>query len=175
MMTAPGLALFYGGLVRGKNVLSILMQCFVTLALVSVTWVLWGYSLAFGPDHGGLIGDLSWFGLRGVGLEPGPYADTIPHQAFMVFQLMFAAITPALIVGAFAERMKFSSFLAFVLLWSTFIYAPLALGRGMARSPGRPRLRRWHGGPHLLRHVCTRRSRRHRQAARARPGADAAP
>jgi Amt family ammonium transporter len=126
MMTAPGLALFYGGLVRGKNVLSILMQCFVTLALVSVTWVLWGYSLAFGPDHGGLIGDLSWFGLRGVGLEPGPYADTIPHQAFMVFQLMFAAITPALIVGAFAERMKFSSFLAFVLLWSTFIYAPLA-------------------------------------------------
>jgi Amt family ammonium transporter len=126
MMTVPGLALFYGGLVRGKNVLSILMQCFVTLALVSVTWVLWGYSLAFGPDHWGLIGDLSWFGLRGVGLEPGPYADTIPHQAFMVFQLMFAAITPALIVGAFAERMKFSSFLAFVLLWSTFIYAPLA-------------------------------------------------
>jgi Amt family ammonium transporter len=126
MMTAPGLALFYGGLVRGKNVLSILMQCFVTLALVSVTWVLWGYSLAFGPDHGGLIGDLSWFGLRGVGLEPGPYADTIPHQAFMVFQLMFAAITPALITGAFAERMKFSAFLAFVLLWSTFIYAPLA-------------------------------------------------
>jgi Amt family ammonium transporter len=126
MMTAPGLALFYGGLVRGKNVLSILMQCFVTLALVSVTWVLWGYSLAFGPDHAGLIGDLSWFGLRGVGLEPGPYADTVPHQAFMVFQLMFAAITPALITGAFAERMKFSAFLAFVLLWSTFIYAPLA-------------------------------------------------
>jgi Amt family ammonium transporter len=126
MMTAPGLALFYGGLVRVKNVLSILMQCFVTLAVISVTWVLWGYSLAFGPDHGGLIGDLSWFGLAGVGLEPGPYSDTIPHQAFMVFQLMFAVITPALITGAFAERMKFSAFLAFTVLWSTLIYSPLA-------------------------------------------------
>jgi Amt family ammonium transporter len=126
MMTAPGLALFYGGLVRAKNILSILMQCFVTLAVISVTWVLWGYSLAFGPDHWSLIGDLSWFGLRGVGLGPGPYSDTIPHQAFMVFQLMFAAITPALITGAFAERMKFSAFLAFTVLWSTFIYSPLA-------------------------------------------------
>jgi Amt family ammonium transporter len=125
MMTAPGLALFYGGLVRAKNVLSILMQCFVTLAIVSVIWVLWGYSLAFGPDHGGIIGDLSWFGLIGVGLEPGPYSDTLPHQAFMVFQLMFAAITPALITGAFAERMKFSAFIAFTVLWSTVIYAPL--------------------------------------------------
>jgi Amt family ammonium transporter len=125
MMTAPGLALFYGGLVRSKNVLSILMQCFVTLALVSVIWVLWGYSLAFGPDHGGIIGDFTWFGLVGVGLEPGPYSDTLPHQAFMVFQLMFAAITPALITGAFAERIKFSAFIAFTVLWSTLIYAPL--------------------------------------------------
>jgi Amt family ammonium transporter len=125
MMTIPGLALFYGGLVRGKNVLSILMQCLVTAGLISVTWVLWGYSLAFGPDHGGLIGDLSLFGLKGVSWEAGP-DENIPPQAFMVFQLMFAIITPALIVGSFAERMKFSAFFLFVLLWSTFIYSPLA-------------------------------------------------
>jgi Amt family ammonium transporter len=125
MMTIPGLALFYGGLVRPKNVLSILMQCFVTAALVSVTWVLWGYSLAFGPDHWGLVGDLSFFGLRGVGWVAGP-EENIPAQTFMIFQLMFAIITPALIVGALAERMKFSAFLLFVLLWSTFIYSPLA-------------------------------------------------
>ena len=127
IMTAPGLALFYGGMVRGKNVLGTIIQCFVILALISVQWVLWGYSLAFGPDKGGFIGGLEWFGLRGVGLEPNPdYAATIPHQAFMIFQAMFAVITPALIVGAFAERMKFSSFLIFILLWATFIYDPLA-------------------------------------------------
>jgi Amt family ammonium transporter len=125
MMTIPGLALFYGGLVRGKNVLSILMQCLVTAGLISVTWVLWGYSLAFGPDHAGLVGDLSLFGLQGVSWEAGP-DENIPAQAFMVFQLMFAIITPALIVGSFAERMKFSAFFLFVLLWSTFIYSPLA-------------------------------------------------
>lgn len=124
MMTIPGLALFYGGLVRAKNVLSILMQCFLSLAIVSVTWVLWGYSLAFGPDHGGLIGDLSKFGLIGVSHIAGP-EENIPEQAFMIFQLMFAAITPALITGAFAERMKFSAFVPFVVAWSTFIYAPL--------------------------------------------------
>lgn len=122
MMTVPGLALFYGGLVRVKNVLSILMQCFVTLALVSVIWVLWGYSIAFGPDVGGLFGDLSHFGLAGVPVDAGP-GDL--GWLNMVFQLMFAAITPALIVGAFAERMKFSAFLLFVLAWSTLIYAPL--------------------------------------------------
>jgi len=126
MMTIPGLALFYGGLVRGKNVLSILMLCFVTAAVVSVTWVLWGYSLAFGPSVGGLFGDLTAkFGLRGVSWEAGP-DENIPEQTFMVFQLMFAIITPALIVGAIAERMKFSAFLLFVVLWSTLIYAPLA-------------------------------------------------
>ena len=125
MMTIPGLALFYGGLVRGKNVLSILMLCFVTAAVVSVTWVLWGYSIAFGPDAGGgFIGDLSLFGLRGVGWEAGP-DENIPPQTFMVFQLMFAIITPALIVGAIAERMKFSAFLLFLVLWTTFIYSPL--------------------------------------------------
>jgi len=125
MMTVPGLALFYGGLVRGKNVLSILMQCFVCAGLVSVIWVLWGFSFAFGPDHGGLVGDFSLLGLRGVSHERSTFAPGVPDQAFMVFQLMFAIITPALITGAFAERMKFSAFLLFVLLWSTFIYSPL--------------------------------------------------
>jgi Amt family ammonium transporter len=127
MMTIPGLFLFYGGLVRGKNILGTIMHSFIIVGLISIQWVLWGYSLAFGPDVGGWIGSLAWFGLNGVGLDPNPdYAATIPHQAFMVFQMMFAIITPALITGAFAERMKFSTFLVFILLWSTFIYAPLA-------------------------------------------------
>jgi Amt family ammonium transporter len=127
MMTAPGLALFYSGMVRRKNALATLMQSFILVALISVQWVLYGYSLAFGPDLGGLVGSLRWIGLAGVGLEPYPdYSATIPHQAFMVFQLMFAIITPALITGAFAERMRFSAFLLFALLWATFIYDPLA-------------------------------------------------
>src|SRR2546427_9074485 len=127
MMTAPGLALFYGGLVRSKNVLSMLMQSFIMVALISVQWVLWGYSLAFGPDHGGIIGDLSWIGLNGVGGDPNPdYAPTIPHQAYMVFQMMFAVITPALITGAFAERKRFKAFVIFTLLWATFVYDPVA-------------------------------------------------
>ncbi len=126
LMTAPGLALFYGGMVRQKNVLATLMQSFIIMALISIQWILWGYSLAFGPDKGGLIGGLEWIGLRGVGLEPGPYSDTVPHQAYMLFQLMFAIITPALITGTFAERMKFSTFLVFTLLWATLVYDPLA-------------------------------------------------
>lgn len=127
MMTIPGLALFYGGLVRGKNALGTIMHSFIIAALISVQWVLWGYSLAFGPDKGGIIGSLAWIGLNGVGLDPNPdYSATIPHQTFMVYQLMFAIITPALITGAFAERMKFSTFLVFILLWATFIYDPLA-------------------------------------------------
>jgi Amt family ammonium transporter len=127
MMTAPGLALFYGGMVRRHNVLGTIMQSFIIMAVISVQWVLWGYSLAFGPDLGGIVGNLSWVGLRGVGLEPYPdYAATIPHQTFMVFQLMFAIITPALITGAFAERIKFSGFLVFTVLWATLIYDPLA-------------------------------------------------
>ncbi|HUU72247.1 MAG TPA: ammonium transporter [Burkholderiales bacterium] len=125
MMTIPGLALFYGGLVRAKNVLSVLMQCLVCAAVVSVTWVLWGYSLAFGPDHGGLIGDLSHFGLAGVSWVAGP-DENIPPQAFMVFQLMFAIITPALIVGAFAERIKFSAVLWFMVFWLFLCYIPIA-------------------------------------------------
>jgi Amt family ammonium transporter len=126
MMTAPGLALFYGGLVRRKNVLATLMHSFILLALISVQWVLWGYSLAFGPDIGGVVGNLAYVGLTTVGGEPGPYAKTIPHLAYMIFQGMFAAITPALITGAFAERMKFPTFLVFGLLWATCVYDPLA-------------------------------------------------
>ena len=127
MMTIPGLFLFYGGLVRRKNVLGTIMHSFIIVALISVQWALWGYTLAFGVDIGGIIGDLSWLGLKGVGAEPNAdYAATIPHGAFMIFQMMFAVITPALITGAFAERIKFSSFIVFILLWATFIYDPLA-------------------------------------------------
>jgi Amt family ammonium transporter len=126
-MTVPGLPLFYGGLVRSKNVLGTIMHSFVSLCLISVVWVLVGYSLAFGPDVKGVIGSLAWAGLNGVGLAPhAVYGPTIPHQAFMVFQLMFAAITPALITGAFAERMKFSALILFALLWSLIIYCPVA-------------------------------------------------
>ncbi len=126
LLMTPGLAFFYGGLVRKKNILSILMQCFMCMCLLTVQWVIFGYSLSFGPDIGGWIGDLSWFGLRGVGLEPNAdYAATIPHQAFMIFQMMFAIITPGLIVGAFAERMKFGAFAIFSVLWATFVYDPV--------------------------------------------------
>src|SRR5438094_5729586 len=126
-MTIPGLFLFYGGLVRGKNVLGTIMHSFIIVALISIQWVLWGYSLAFGPDQGGIIGSLAWLGLNGVGADPNPdYAATIPHQTFMIYQLMFAIITPALITGTFAERVKFSTFIVFILLWATFIYDPLA-------------------------------------------------
>jgi len=124
LMMTPALAFFYGGMVRKKNVLSILMQCMVIVGLIGVQWVLYGYSLSFHPGKG-FWGGLEWFGLNGVGLEPyADYAGTIPHQAFMIFQAMFAIITPALILGAFAERMKFSAFLLFMLLWATFVYAP---------------------------------------------------
>jgi Amt family ammonium transporter len=126
-MTVPGLALFYGGMVRQKNALGTIMQSFIIVALISIQWVLWGYSLAFGPDRGGIIGGLDWIGLRGVGAAPfDAYAKTIPHQVFMLFQMMFAIITPALITGAFAERKKFSAFIVFTLLWATFVYDPLA-------------------------------------------------
>ncbi len=128
MLMTPGLALFYGGLVRRKNVLSTIMHSFFILGLVSVTWVLWGYSLAFGPDAGGgLIGRLDWLGLEGVTGEPSPtYAPTIPHLAFMAFQMMFAIITPALISGSFAERKRFKAFVLFAVAWSTLVYAPIA-------------------------------------------------
>ena len=127
MMTIPGLFLFYGGLVRSKNVLGTIMHSFILVGVVTVQWVLWGYSVAFGPDVGGLFGSLAWVGLNGVGVEPNPdYAATIPHMTFMVYQMMFAIITPALITGAFAERAKFSTFLVFMILWTTIVYDPLA-------------------------------------------------
>jgi ammonium transporter, Amt family len=127
MIMTPMLAFFYGGLVRKKNILSILMQCMVILCVISIQWILFGYSLAFGPDKGGLIGGLEWFGLSGVGMAPHEiYMNTVPHQLFMAFQMMFAVITPALIIGAFAERIKFSGFLLFTILWATLVYDPLA-------------------------------------------------
>ncbi len=127
LMTAPGLALFYGGMVRRKNVLATLMQSFIMAGLVSVQWVLFGYSLAFSPDVHGLIGGLGWIGLNGVGGAPYPdYAATIPHQAYMIYQCMFAIITPALITGAFAERITFRGFVVFSLLWTTLVYDPIA-------------------------------------------------
>ena len=126
LMMTPALAFFYGGMVRRKNVSATLMQCLIIVALISVQWVLFGYSLAFGPDKGHFIGSLSWAGLSNVGMEPSSYAPTIPHQAYMVFQMMFAIITPALIIGAFAERMKFKVLLIFVLVWSTIVYDPIA-------------------------------------------------
>ncbi|MBI5525363.1 MAG: ammonium transporter [Deltaproteobacteria bacterium] len=127
LLMTPGLAFFYGGLVRKKNVLSVLMQCFFLICLISLQWVLFGYSLAFGPTRGGVIGGLDWAGLRGVGAAPfADYAGTIPHQLFMAFQMMFAIITPALMIGAFAERIRFSGFMVLMILWSTLIYDPLA-------------------------------------------------
>ncbi|MFA5373724.1 MAG: ammonia channel protein, partial [Candidatus Omnitrophota bacterium] len=125
MLMIPGLAFFYGGMVRKKNVLSVLMQCFFILCLISVEWVICGYSLSFAPGKG-FWGGVGWLGLNGVGLSPYPdYAATIPHQAFMIFQAMFAIITPALIIGAFAERMKFSAFLSIILIWALFVYNPV--------------------------------------------------
>lgn len=126
MLMTPGLAIFYGGMVRRKNILGTMLQSFIALGVVSVQWALIGYSLSFGPDLHGIIGDLSWAGLRGVGMEPNPdYAPTIPHQAFMVFQMMFAVITPAVISGAFAERFKFGAYLLFIIFWTTLVYDPL--------------------------------------------------
>src|ERR687891_1089236 len=127
MFMTPGLALFYSGLVRTKNVLGTIMQSFFALALVTVLWTLIGYTLAFGPDVGGVIGGLSFLGLNDVGLEPSEtYGTTVPHLAFSTYQLMFAIITPALITGAVAERMRFSAYALFLGLWSILVYAPVA-------------------------------------------------
>jgi Amt family ammonium transporter len=123
LFMTPGLALFYGGMVRRKNVLATLMHSFAALPLVTLQWVLVGYSLAFGPSHGGLIGDFSLVGLRGVAYEA---KGTVPALAFCAFQMMFAVITPALIAGAFAERMKFAGYAVFTLVWATLVYDPVA-------------------------------------------------
>ncbi len=122
----PGVAFFYGGLVRRKNVITTMLQVFAVLLVVSLQWVVCGYSLVFGPDFHHLIGGLQWTFFRHVGVQPSAYAPTIPHVVFGIFQMTFAIITPALIVGGLAERVKLSSFLVFVLLWTTFIYDPIA-------------------------------------------------
>ncbi|MGZ9265215.1 MAG: ammonium transporter [Candidatus Deferrimicrobiaceae bacterium] len=127
MLMTPGLAMFYGGMVRRKNILGTIMQSFILIAVISIEWMLVGYSFAFGPDLGGIIGDLSWLGLSGVGTLPFKgYAATVPHQAFMIYQMMFAVITPARISGAVAERFKFSTYLVFTLLWALIVYNPVA-------------------------------------------------
>ena len=123
----PGLAFFYGGMVRKKNVLSTLMHSWVVIGIMSLQWILIGYTLAFGPDYHGLIGGLDWMGLNGVGMDPNPdYAATLPAIVFMGFQMMFAVITPALISGSIAERMRFPAFVIFMVLWATLVYDPLA-------------------------------------------------
>ena len=122
----PGLAFFYGGLVRRKNVVNTMMACVAIMGVAIVMWTLFGYSLAFGGNHFGVIGDFRWFGLNGVGMEPGPYADTIPHLVFCAFQMMFAIITPALFTGSLVGRMKFKALFFFVILWSIIVYYPLA-------------------------------------------------
>lgn len=126
MLMTPGLALFYGGMVRRKNVLGTIMHSFIAIAIISLQWIMIGYTLSFGPDINGLIGSLQWLGLNGVDLTPSHYAPTVPHLAFMIYQGMFAVITPALISGAFAERMKFSAYVLFILLWTTLVYDPVA-------------------------------------------------
>lgn len=126
LLMTPGLALFYGGMVRRKNVLGTILQSFIMISLVSLEWVYIGYSMAFGPDVGGVSGDLSWFALNGVGSVPSPdYATTIPHNVFMIYQCMFAIITPALITGAFAERVRFGPFIVFSLAWTILVYNPV--------------------------------------------------
>ena len=125
MVMTPGLAFFYGGLVRRKNVLAIMMQSFISMGVVTVIWVLVGYSLAFSGNLGGVIGNLSWVGLRHVGIAPGPWAKTIPALAHFSFQEMFAIITPALITGAFADRVRFKSYLKFLVAWSLLVYVPI--------------------------------------------------
>src|SRR6266540_3566954 len=147
MFMTPGLALFYGGLVRAKNVLGTVMQSFVALGLVTVLWALVGYTLAFGPDKGRLLGGLDFAGLAGVGAKPSVFAPTVPATAYMMFQLMFAIITPALIAGAFAERMRFSGYLVFIGLWSLVVYAPVAHWVWGRRVPGGRRPPRWERPP----------------------------
>lgn len=126
MFMTPGLALFYAGMTRSKNALGTMMQSFAAIGVISLVWMFWGYSLSFGTDVNGLIGGLDFLALAGVGMQPHEsIATNLPHMVFMIFQCMFAIITPALITGAFAERMRFSAFLIFIVLWCTFVYAPL--------------------------------------------------
>ena len=136
-LMTPGLAFFYGGLVRRKNVINTMMACFFIMGLSVIMWALFGYSLAFGGNHAGIIGDFRWFGLNGVGWDAGPYSNCIPHLLFAAFQMMFAMITPALITGSVAGRMKFKALFLFIAFWSVIVYYPLAdmvWGRGGVRA-----------------------------------------
>ncbi|MFA5416187.1 MAG: ammonium transporter, partial [Methanoregula sp.] len=126
MLMTPAVGFFYGGLVRRKNFISMITLCFVAFALVSIQWVLFGYSLAFGADVGGFIGNLQYLGLNNVGMEPGPFSPAIPGLLYMVFQLVFATVTMAIVTSGIAERVKFSAYLVFALLWTTIVYDPLA-------------------------------------------------
>ena len=126
LLMTPGLAFFYGGMVRRKNVVNTMMTSIFVIGIAMVMWVLFGYSLAFGNDHFGIIGDLSFLGLNGIGLQPGSYADSIPSLEYAAFQMMFAIITPALITGAVAGRMKFKALFIFIIAWSTIVYYPMA-------------------------------------------------
>ena len=126
LLMTPGLAFFYGGMVRRKNVVNTMMTSIFVIGIAMVMWVLFGYSLAFGNDHFGIIGDLSFLGLNGIGLQPGSYADSIPSLEYAAFQMMFAIITPALITGAVAGRMKFKALFIFIIVWSTIVYYPMA-------------------------------------------------
>ena len=156
MMTGPGLALFYGGLVRKKNVLATMMQSFALMAIITIVWAVIGYSLSFGTGNS-FVGAFNHIFLRGVGLQPdADYSATIPQQTFMVYQLMFAIITPALITGAFAERMKFSAMVLFMILWSIVVYDPMAhmvwgkgglLNAALGRTVSHARFRRRNRGP----------------------------
>ena len=148
MLMVPGLALFYGGLVKSKNVLSTTMHSYTALFIISILWILVGYSLAFGPDYHGIIGSLDWAFLSNVGIEPNAdYASTIPHLLFVIFQMMFAVITAAVISGSFAERMRFPAFVLFLILWSTlriFSYCTLGMGQWrLVKRTRRSRFCRW--------------------------------
>ncbi len=153
LLMVPALAFFYGGMVRKKNILSTLNLSFVMIAMLSIQWVLFGYSLVFAPDHAGIIGGLKYIGFSGVGTTPNPqYASSIPHLAFALFQMMFAIITPALITGAFVERVRFKTFLVFALIWATLDLRPsrpldLGSGRDFSQAGG-PRFCRWHSCAH---------------------------
>lgn len=179
MIMTPGLAFFYGGMVRVKSTLNMLMMSFISLGIVTILWVLYGFSLAFGTDIGSFIGWSSDFaGLSGIGITQLWDGYTIPVYVFAVFQLMFAIITPALISGALADRVKFTSWALFVALWVTVVYFPVAHwvwgAAWLALRARRHRLRRWYGRPHQRRCGSPRRDPRHRQAGRLQEGPDAA-
>ena len=172
MLMTPGVGFFYGGLVRRKNIVSMIALSFVAFALISLMWVLFGYSLAFGPDVGGVIGNLNFLGMNGVGMET--YGNTnIPSLAFSLFQMMFATVTLAILTSVFAERVKLSSFIVFGLLWVTLVYAPVAhwiWGGGWLAQHGRPRLRGRRGRPYHGRFLGARHGTGHRQACGLRQG-----